>query len=71
MKITVKFKTYIRGSLINDFNQSHLTVDKWYEGNSTPSYYVIKCDDGRIRKFPPALFITKEEWRDLQLEKIL
>lgn len=71
MKITVKFKPYIRASMWKEFNQSNLTIDKWYEGNSTPSYYIIKCDDGRIRKFLPALFITKEEWREQQLQKIL
>ena len=57
-----------------------LTVGKCYEaatvifGNllyDPNRYYLITCDDGYTRKFPCDYFITLEEWRDLQLEKLL
>ena len=68
----VKLKPYIRDTNhLNIPGYQHLTKDKWYEAEFIYIPYIIKCDDGRIRKFPPALFITKEEWRDLQLEKLL
>ena len=63
--------------------QSLLTVGKFYEATFTPLLYnpitgdpfqesiIITCDDGYSRKFPLDYFITFEEYRDLQLEKIL
>ena len=63
---------------------SLLTVGKCYEVTFAPllydpktgeaeavRYYIIYCDDGYARKFPMNYFITLEEYRDLQLEKIL
>ncbi len=62
---------------------SLLTVGKCYEATFTPLLYdpktgkpfqesiIITCDDGRIKRFPLSYFITLEEYRDLQLEKIL
>jgi len=34
-------------------------------------FYIIYCDDGYARKFPMNYFITLEDYRDLQLEKLL
>ena len=59
-----------------------LTLGKCYESTFTPllydpktgeavRYYIIYCDDGYARKFPLDYFITLEEYRDLQLEKLL
>ncbi len=59
-----------------------LTVGKWYETELTPNiydsmtfhvyrYYMIICDDGYSRRFPLDYFITLEEWRDSELQKIL
>ena len=59
-----------------------LTVGKCYEATFTPllydpntfeavRYYLITCDDGYTRKFPCDYYITLEDYRDLQLEKLL
>ena len=56
-----------------------LTVNNWYEGDSTPTIYdvhtyeplpisyVVKCNDGNWRKVGGEYFITQEEWRERQL----
>lgn len=57
----------------------HLTVGKWYEAEfiyisldqSKPHFYRLECDDGTLRKFIPNLFVTAEEWRDSQLQKLI
>ena len=65
-----------------DYIIFYLTVGKCYEAAFTPllydpntfeavRFYIIYCDDGYARKFPMNYFITLEEYRDLQLEKIL
>lgn len=60
-----------------------LQMGKIYEGELTPTIYdpqtlkpaepsyIIKCDDGKYRKFMAKHFITLEEWRERQLDKIL
>ena len=76
----VKLKSYIRDTNhLNIPGYQHLTKDKWYEAEfiyislnqSKPHFYRLECDDGTLRKFIPNLFVTAEEWRDLQLEKML
>lgn len=57
----------------------HLTKDKWYEAEfiyisldqSKPHFYRLECDDGVKRKFIPNIFVMAEDWRDLQLKKLL
>lgn len=60
-----------------------LTVGKLYEGDLTPDMYdpqtlqpaspayVVKCNDGKWRKVGGEYFITLEEWREQQLNKLL
>ena len=62
---------------------NYLTKGKIYKGDLIPTMYdpqtlepaepsyIIKCDDGKFRKFFASLFITIEEWRESQLNKIL
>ena len=61
----------------------YLEIGKMYEGELTPKMYdpntlkpaepayIVKCDDGKYRKFMAKHFITLEEWRERQLDKIL
>ena len=61
----------------------YLEIGKIYEGDLTPTiydpqtlkpsepFYIVKCDDGKYRKFMAEYFLTLEEWRELQLNKIL
>jgi hypothetical protein len=61
----------------------YLVKGKIYDGELTPTmydpntfqpakpHYIIKCDDGKFRKFMAEHFITLEEWREKQLEKLL
>ncbi len=80
----VKLKPYIRDT--NQLNIHlpgkyifHLTKDKWYDAEfiyisldqTKPHFYQVKCDDGKLRKFIPNLFVTAEEWRDSQLQKLI
>ena len=70
----VKLKPYIKetGSVAQHyFKNQQITVDKWYDGLEVNSYYLIKCDDEKLRKFIPNLFVTAEEWRDSQLQKLI
>ena len=58
------------------------TVGKIYEGDFTPTeydphtfqvvppHYVVRCDDGYLRKVPAEYFITLEEWRERQLNDL-
>ena len=60
-----------------------LQVGKIYEGELTPKIYdpqtlelaapcyIVKCDDGKYRKFEAKYFMTLEEWRGSQLDKML
>lgn len=67
-----------------DYNSSELfTVGKCYEGDLTPIMYdpqtlqpappsyIVKCNDGNFRKVNCEYFITLEEFRERQLNKIL
>jgi len=38
---------------------------------SKPHFYRLECDDGTLRKFIPNLFVTAEDWRDSQLQKLI
>ena len=61
----------------------YLVKGKMYEGDFTPTTYdpqtlkpsepsyIIKCDDGKYRKFMAEHFLTLEEWREQQIDKIL
>ena len=66
------------------YNSEELfTVGKWYEGDLVPTIYdpqtlqpapasyIVKCNDGYNRKIDALYFITLEEWRERQLNKIL
>lgn len=33
-------------------------------------FYIVKCDDGKYRKLMAEHFLTLEEWRESQLNKI-
>lgn len=62
------------------------TINKWYDGDLTPQkvqeiqnifnpttfkfFYVVKCNDGFIRKVDAEYFITQEEWRERQLNEL-
>jgi hypothetical protein len=83
MKTKVILKSDLPQQTIRDYltERTLLTVGKCYEASLIPlydsktgeAYFWIKiyCDDGYARKFPMNYFITLEEYRDLQLEKIL
>lgn len=61
----------------------YLEIGKIYEGELTPKIYdpqtlqpaepcyIVKCHDGKYRKFMAKHFITLEEWREKQIDKIL
>ena len=61
----------------------YVTLGKPYEGVRSPVIYdpvtlkqvapsyVVKCDDGKFRKMDAKHFITLEEFREQQLDKIL
>ena len=36
-----------------------------------PASYIVRCDDGYLRKVNAEYFITLEEWRENQLNKLL
>ena len=60
-----------------------LPVNNWYEGELTPTIYnpqtlqpappsyIVQCSDGKFRKVGGEYFLTKEEWREKQLNQIL
>jgi len=56
--------------------------DNVYDGDYTPKMYhpytfqpvvniIIKCEDGKSRKFDTDNFYSLEEWREIQLDSIL
>ena len=59
------------------------TVGKWYEGELVPTIYdpqtlqpapasyIVNCNDGYNRKIDALYFITLEEWRERQLNKLI
>jgi hypothetical protein len=49
-----------------------LTIGKVYEtSGGPPAQYTIICDDGISRGVSTRRFISVEDWRDKQLDKIL
>ena len=62
---------------------TYLTQGKVYEGDLTPTMYdpqtlqpakpsyIVKCDDGKFRKFMTEHFLTLEEWREKQINSVL
>ena len=60
-----------------------LPVNNWYEGELTPTmydpqtfqpssaHYIVKCSDGKFRKAGAEYFLTEQEWRERQLNKLL
>jgi hypothetical protein len=56
------------------------TINKWYDGEEifddekhvtlTKDGYVVRCDDGFIRKVGTEYFITQEEWREKKLNEL-
>jgi hypothetical protein len=56
--------------------------NSWYEGDLTPTMYdpntylpvsqsyIVRCDDGKLRKFDSEFFITQEELRDKKLNEL-
>lgn len=87
MQYGYKSNTQIRLTSANRLSHRNtyiplLTVGECYEVTFTPlmydtntfeavRYYIITCDDGYAREFPLDYFITLEDYRDLQLEKLL
>lgn len=66
----------------NNVDIEFLTPGLFYDGGLTPTMYdpvtlpalpsyIIKCDDGMYRKLPSHIFMTPEEFREYQLNKIL
>ena len=53
------------GELILTFNTGSNTME------SSNTSYIIECDDGGFRTFMAEYFMTIEEWREKQLDKIL
>jgi hypothetical protein len=59
-----------------------LTVGEWYDGDLAPimydpqtlqptlASYVVKCNDGYLRKVGAEYFITLEEWREIKLNEL-
>jgi hypothetical protein len=59
------------------------TVGKWYEGELTPTIYdpqtlqpapasyIVECNDLNLRRVSHDYFITLEEWRERQLNKLI
>lgn len=37
----------------------------------SPPVYIVKCNDNNWRKVDTVYFITKEEWREQQINKII
>jgi len=47
---------------------------KLYDPNTLvlkPPAYIVKCNDGKLRKVEAEFFITLEEWREIKLKQIL
>jgi len=63
---------------INKWYEGKLSpLDKWYEGEyGTQTLepklkrYIVKCDDGELRKIEGEYFITQEECRERKLNEI-
>ncbi len=56
--------------------QYELTYGKVYQLEPTPSWYgednyFIKCDRGFIGTYHKNSFVTLEQWREMELNKIL
>ena len=59
-----------------------LTPNNWYEGELTPTVYdavtfqptapsyIVRCNDGKLRKVDSSYFITEEEWCDIRDKKL-
>jgi len=59
-----------------------LTIGKIYEGVETatiydprtfqpiPPSYIVRCDDGELRKVDASFFMTLEEWRGYRLNEL-
>lgn len=73
-------KVYLKEQLSFDFY--HLTIGKCYVAHPTPVIYdpitlqpvepsyVVRCDDGLMRKVDAKYFMTLEEWREMKLNEI-
>ena len=82
MKLAARYTLHLWGGMDvqKDF---YLEKGKIYEGDLTPTiydpqtlkpsepFYIVKCDDGKYRKFMAEHFLTLEEWRNQQIDKIL
>ncbi len=65
---------------INFIKESSLTLGNWYWAELVPKTleddeddedgWLIKCDDGFLRKFNKKYFITNQDWRSLQIKKL-
>lgn len=76
-------KIYLIKSFLDKSWNEILTLNKCYEGELTPIIYdpntfqktspsyIVKCNDGKFRKVDTEYFITQEEWREQQLNKII
>ena len=76
-------KLYCKEDSLIPFTLYNLTLGKWYNGELTPTMYdpqtlqpadpsyIVTCDDGKMRKVDAKHFITLEEWRGSQLDKVL
>lgn len=65
-----------------ELTERKLTPGRWYMGSLTPTMYdpntlqpaepsyIVTCDDGKARKVDSKYFITLEEWRENQFNKI-
>ncbi len=49
---------------------AQLTITNPKNGIPT-KWYTVTCDDGQERKFSGIYFLTQEEWRERQINKLL
>ena len=82
MKI-VLIKMPPRRNIHSVYGSELLTLGETYDGDLTPTMYdpqtlqpstpsyVVKCNDDKWRKVGGEYFITLEDWREQQLNKIV
>ena len=73
MKLAARYTLDIyleKGKIYEAISKAPTIYDPQTLKPSDPSY-IIKCDDGKYRKFMTEHFLTLEEWRNQQIDKIL
>lgn len=74
--------SHIQDSNWSKIATSVVSLGVWYDADLSPTmydrntfqevepHYVVRCDDGKLRKMKAKYFWTLEQWRELQLDRV-